>query len=161
MEKTSMTVLLGEAPRVVSGYAFDPDSFTTQQISAAIDVDPRYLNRRFWCMNVFDEPQAPTGHGYFQFPMTEAIALLRKKRFPNFRIVCVGRRVAAVMEQMLEIDSIPENQFKTFLPPGRSFEWMLGYIPHPAGLRNSQREPDELVLSRETQDFLRDAASLR
>jgi hypothetical protein len=161
MEETSMTVLLGEAPKTASGYAFDPDSFTTQQIAAAVGVDPRFINRRFWVMNVFDEQQESKGRGFNHFPMEEAVERLSRMWIPNRRIVCVGGRVAQALEEMLAIDSIPENRFSTFQPRTRKAEWELGYIVHPSSLRNSQRDPGELILSRKTQEFLRLAASLR
>lgn len=161
MEETNMTILLGEAPRTASGYAFDPDSFTTRQISAAIGVDPRYLNRRFWVMNVFEEPQRPNGNGFKQFPKELAVERLGQLWFPNRRIVCVGTRVAQALEEMLQIDPIPENAFRVFRPRTRRAEWELGYIIHPSSLRNSQRAPDELVIPWQAQEFLRSAASPR
>lgn len=161
MKETDMTILLGEAPKTASGYAFDAGSFTTQQIAAAVGVEPRFLHYRFWVMNVFDEQQESTGRGYDQFPMNQAVERLRGMWIPNRRIVCVGTRVARALEKMLEIDSIPENDFQVFRPRTRKAEWELGYIVHPSSLWNPQRTPDELVLSQKAQEFLQYAASLR
>lgn len=162
MEETTMTVLLGEAPKVSSGYAFDPGSFTTRQIAAAVGVGPKYLYNRFWLMNVFNEPQEPRGRGFDEFPRELAVNRLREMWIPNRRIVCVGKRVAEALAEMLEIGgAIPQNEFKMFRPRARKAEWQLGYIIHPSSIRPHQVDSDELVLSQATQDFLRLAASLR
>jgi hypothetical protein len=155
------TILLGEAPKHLGGYAFDYSSWSTAQIAAVIDVDPFHLNKVFWVMNVFDDLMPTTGRGFDDFPMEAAVEELRTKSFKWQRIICVGTRVAGAMESALMLDegAIPENRFETFNNTARKNGWQLAWIPHPSGLRRKE-DFNGLVLPPATRKFLRRAAGL-
>ncbi len=155
------TVLLGEAPKHLGGYAFDSNSWSTEQIAAVVDVDPYNLNKVFWVTNVFDAVMPITGRGFDDFPMADAVEVLRTKSFKWQRIICVGSRVTQAMELALELNdgAIPENRFERFNNTARKSGWQLAQIPHPSGLRG-QEDCYGLVLPSATRKFLRRAADL-
>ncbi|XXF78880.1 hypothetical protein P2318_03735 [Myxococcaceae bacterium GXIMD 01537] len=160
-QNTDKTILLGEAPKAPSGFAFDPEAFSTEQIAGAIGVNPHYLYQHFWVTNVFDTPQASKGGGFDRFSKAEAVKRLRSTWLPNRRIVCVGRRVADALEEFLGVDGIPENNLHTFYPDNRRADWHLGYIIHPSACREFPKDQNGVALPQTTQQFLRWAASLR
>jgi hypothetical protein len=153
------TILLGEAPKRLDGFAFDADSWTTQQIAAVLDVDPFDLNRVFWVMNVFERPQRAKNGGYDRFSKEAAADELFDLWFESQRIICVGARVSSAMELALDLDEgvIPENEFRRFDRTSRGNGWELARIPHPSGLRGHE-DRDGLVLPRATRSFLLRAA---
>jgi len=156
------TILLGEAPKRTDGFAFDADSWTTQQIAGVLGIDPFDLNKAFWVMNVFEDPQWTTRRGFDRFSIGKAADEIDAIWFKSRRIICVGSRVAAAMEWSLNLpeSSIPANRFELFQRTCRGGEWELARIPHPSGLR-SRLAFDDYVLPSETISFLRTAARIR
>lgn len=152
-------VLLGEAPREETGWAFDPASFTTKEIAAAVGLAEEELYKAFWLINVFDLPREPSERGYFDFPVKDAVAAIDRIYFRAMQVICVGSRVAGAMERAFGLDSgiILENRWVTVSPRLRTGTWTLARIPHPSGRRN-ESDSEGRVLSRATRRFLKEAA---
>lgn len=155
------TILLGEAPKRDDGFAFDAGSWTTQQIAGAVGADPFHLNKVFWVMNIFEDPQQTTRRGFDRFSVAHAAEEIHDIWFESQRVICVGTRVAAAMELSLNLSpgAIPENQFRRFDRTSRGGGWQLARIPHPSGLRGTE-DPLGLVLPPVTRQFLRSATTL-
>lgn len=156
------TMLLGEAPKSPTGYAFDANSPTTIQLARILRIDPANLNRAFFVSNVFDRPQEIASNGFSNFPMNLALEALRNRWFESQRIICLGGRVARSMETLLDLErgTIPQNEFKRFNRTARGSGWELAQIPHPSPYLRGAANEDGLVLPLETCLFLREASAI-
>jgi hypothetical protein len=157
-----LTVLLGEAPKRMDGFAFDADSWTTHQLVDVLGVDNYDLNKVFYVLNVFEYPQWTRRDGFDRFNLERAADEIDRIDFPSQRVICLGKRVTKAMEWALDLrfDSIPENAFRRFDRTARGSGWHLARIPHPSGLWD-RGDREGLVLPEETRAFLRTAAGLR
>lgn len=153
------TVLLGEAPKRADGFAFDADSWTTGQIAGVLGIDPFHLNKVFFVMNVFENPQRTNWRGFDRFSVEAAAQEIDDIDFVSQKIICLGGRVASALELALGVGEgvIPETQFRRFDRTLRGKGWELAYIPHPSGLRG-QEDLEGLVLPQSVRRFLRAAA---